>query len=365
MSYLRKKGFCEKLGTTRSLRGFAQHFLLGNMAGQKLFLYNPRLPRVINISFHEKTCMLSCKMCPYVEEAVRDRYREGSFMEFRTLQKIVASVPNDSYHSFDMSDIGETLAFEPLEEFIRYMKDQRPRVNTIVSTNGLLLTEERFLRLAKSGLDSIQVSLFAENAEDYFRITGARAFDRVKSNLEAVGKVKRRKGLRRPFVQTFMIECQENRHTSRRFVEYWSRHVDHAFVRPMYNVGRHIEGMTATIVSPPVAGRYPCITPWYSTAIRSTGDVLPCYMFHWHTKTGLDSLANINELSLAEIWGLPEFKHFREKHLRLEFEELPVCAICNLWAGYTNIWRRNQGRFEYAPLAVRDLLSPAPISRGG
>ena len=78
-----------------------------------------------------------------------------------------------------------------------------------------------------------------------------------------------------------MIECKENSHTAQSFLDFWSRHVDKAFLRPMYNVGRRIEGMTPLFTPELPEKRYPCITLWYSTAVRSNGDVLPCYMYHW------------------------------------------------------------------------------------
>ena len=142
MSYVKKQNFLNRLMRVRSIKGFAQNFLLGNMAGQKLFLYNKRLPRVINISFNEKTCMYSCKMCPYSEQEVRSHYRHASEMDFETLKRIVDAVPNDPYYSFDISAVGETLEFPQLAEFIAYMKREKPLVNTIISTNVMLLTPE-------------------------------------------------------------------------------------------------------------------------------------------------------------------------------------------------------------------------------
>jgi radical SAM protein with 4Fe4S-binding SPASM domain len=366
MSYVNQKTIWEKIYTTRSVKSFAQNFLLGKMAGQKIFLYNRSIPRVINISFNEKTCMFSCRMCPYSENLIRDHYRSGSYMSFETLACLVESVPNDYYYSFDISAIGETLAFDPLPDFIAYMKKKKPRVNSIISTNGLLLSEEVFLRLAETGVDSIQISLFAENPEDHRRITGTRSFRRIKENLEAVGRLKKRLNLRKPFLQTFMIECKENMDTSQLFRLHWSQFVDKAFIRPMYNVGRKIEGMTPVFKQTPTTKRYPCIMPWYSTAVRSSGDVLPCYMYHWHEETWEQSLGNIKEQSLEEIWHSKRFETFRRDHLLLHFDEYPVCRKCNLWDAYTNIWKsENNGIFQYDRLKLRDLFTPSPSYRGG
>lgn len=193
MSYTKKKTLMKRLTTVRSLKGFAQSFMLGNMAGQKLFLHNDRIPRVINISFNEKTCMFSCRMCPFNEDSVRSRYRKGTSMSMETLERLIDSVPNDPFYSFDMSSIGETLEFDRLPEFISRMKERRPLVNTIVSTNAVLLSEQYFNALIDSGLDSIQFSLYAENAEDHQFITGTKSFERVKNNIIRAGQIRSQK----------------------------------------------------------------------------------------------------------------------------------------------------------------------------
>jgi radical SAM protein with 4Fe4S-binding SPASM domain len=366
MSHTRKKPLLEKLKTTRSIKSFADHFLKGNMAGQKLFLYNERLPRVINISFNEQTCMFACKMCPYTEPQVREMYREGSEMSFETLKNIVESVPNDSYYSFDISAIGETLLFKPLPRFVRYMKEQRPLVNTIISTNGLLMNESLFRGLVESGLDSIQFSLFAENAEDHERITGSRSFQRVCENIRVASRVRKELGTRKPHLQTFMMETNETAGKVQEFLQYWSQYVDSVFTRPMYNVGREVEGMTGVHEPTPPIQRHPCVNPWYSTAIRSNGDVLACYVFHWHESTRYSGvIGNINHNTLEEIWQSPEFQRFRQAHRRLALADYPVCQQCDLWSAYTNVWKRGEtGEFRYSRVKIIDFFTRSPEYRG-
>jgi radical SAM protein with 4Fe4S-binding SPASM domain len=366
MSYTKQKPFLRRILDTRSKKSFAFHFMLNSMAGQKLFLYNPVLPRVINISFHERTCPFKCRMCPFHEPTTREIYTNKSEMAFSTLQNIVRNVPNDPYYSFDMSAIGETLEFKPISEYISYMKKEKPLVNTIISTNGLLLTEQLFKDLVKSGLDTIQISLFAENPANHEFITGTKTYDKICDNLLAVSAIRRELKSKKPFLQAFMIEAKETQEHSRHFQEKWSKYVDQAFIRPIYNAGRTIEGLTPAYEESISAERYPCITPWYSTAIRSNGDVLACYMFHWYKETK-DSMVigNINDSSLADLWRMQLFHHFREAHLRQHLDPYPVCANCNTWAGYTNIWRKHKEIYEYDKISYRDFLKRPPAHRGG
>ncbi|MGE4291014.1 MAG: SPASM domain-containing protein [Desulfovibrio sp.] len=366
MSYMNLGGLAHKLRTTRSVKSLARNFLLPTMAGQKLFLYNERLPRVVNLSFNEKTCFYKCRMCLYSEADVREHYREKSEMDFETLKHIVLSIPNDPYHSFDISAVGETLEFGKLPEFVAYMKRERPLVNTIVSTNGVLLDEKTFLALARAGLDNLQVSFFAENDHDHEFITGTSTFARVSENLERACRLKREHGLRKPFIQTFILESKETAQTTQRFLDRWSPLVDRAFVRPLLKRSMDIKGMTPMYDFTPSAPRRPCMQPWYSTALNSKGEVLPCYGFHWHESTWLTNFGNINDASLAEIWRGKTFQAFRQKHLRLDIDDLPVCKNCISWNDYTNIWEHNpDGSWRPAPLRIADFLTPAGKQRGG
>lgn len=365
MSYTREKGFFEKLLATRSIKGFAQNFILRTRAGQKLFLFNEKLPRVINISFNEHTCMYKCVMCPYSENSVREAYKKKEEMSFETLKNLVASIPNDPYYSFDISSIGETLEFAPLSDFVAHMKQEKPLVNTIISTNGVLLNDEISVKLINSGLDNMQVSLFAQNAEDHRLITGTSTFEKVRKNIQNFWRIRNELGSTKPFVQIFMMETEETKQYSDGFIDEWSQYSDKAFLRPMYNVGRKIEGLTP-LEEHALPTRYPCIAPWYSTAVCSNGDILACYAFHWHVDKKEDMvIGNINNNTLEEIYSGQNMREFRKKHLELDFSSLPVCGDCDGWAGYTDIWGRENGVYHEPKLAFSDFFIGSTIGRGG
>lgn len=367
MSYTRKKTLFEKIKNTKSLKGFAFNFMLPTIAGQKIFLYNEKLPRVINISMNERTCIFACLMCPYAEKNVQDMYRQKQEMSFETLKNIVKSIPNDPYYSFDISSIGETLEFANLAKFIKYMKEQKPLVNTIISTNAALLTEKVFKDLIDSGLDTIQLSLFAPNKELHEQISQRKVYDRVVTNVTNAGKIKKELNVKKPFLQAFMIDTVEANPYIADFEEFWKPHVDKTFIRPMYNVGRDIQNMTPRFEEPDYQKRYPCVQPWYSTAIRSNGDVLACYAFHWYEKEK-DSMVigNINKNTLTEIWNQEMFVKFREDHLNMNLKDHPVCQKCNHWAAYTNIWKEDsKDKWSYDSVKLGDYLKPSEEQRGG
>jgi radical SAM protein with 4Fe4S-binding SPASM domain len=246
------------------------------------------------------------------------------------------------------------------------MKEKKPLVNTIISTNGILLTESLFRQLVKSGLDSIQISLYAGDQEEHRHITGTKTYNRVCNNIIMISKIKKELGTQKPFLQTFMMGCKENQDSFDHFIDYWSRYVEKPFIRPIYNLGRPIEGMTPLFNRTATKDRYPCITPWYSTAIRSNGDVLPCYMYHWYKESKDQVIGNINQDSIMDIWRSDKFTMFRQAHLSLQLNDYPLCQKCDLWDAYTNVWsKKRDGIFYYKHASIKDLFIKAPQHRGG
>jgi radical SAM protein with 4Fe4S-binding SPASM domain len=282
-------------------------------------------------------------------------------MSYETLKNIVSSVPNDSIYSFDISAIGETLSFNRLPEFISYMKGKKPKVNTIISTNALLLTEKKMQQLIESKLDNIQLSLYAHSKADYKWLTGRDSFEKVKNNVIKASELRQNMGLDKPYLQAFMMGAKEFDGIYDDFISFWNNYVDHAFIRPLYNVGKKdLNGLTPTFKKMPK--RYPCVMPWYSTAIRSNGDVLACYNFHWYDKK--HKIGNINKNSLTEIWNNNIINKFREDHLKLNIDKYNACKECVLWDAYTNIWDKSGKNYTYQ-LRTKDLFNSVNDYRGG
>ena len=341
MSEVRKVSFLDKLKRTRSLKSFVFYFYKDTRFGQKYFLYNERLPRLINVSMNEHTCMYRCRFCPMHTGETRQMYRGKSEMSWETLRNLVANIPNDGFFSFDISSIGETLEFDLLPEYIGYMKKERPLVNTTISTNGLLLTPEVMERLVRSGLDTMQVSLFAHTAEDYEWVCGGKHYERVCENIRNAMEIKRQMGYLTPQVQVFIAGIEEFRSKFQAFLDTWRPVVDVAFVRPINN--SHVNNGLTPIFQVKKE-RYPCIGPWYRTSIRSNGDVLACQRIHFYDRG--HKIGNINQQSLAEIWQSEAMQELRRIHLEGRWDQHEMCRDCDSWDAYTNIWDKEGDRYS-------------------
>ena len=106
--------------------------------------------------------------------------------------------------------------------------------------------------------------------------------------------------------------------------------------------------------------------PWYSTAISSNGDVYICDPHKWYQEAKDFIIGNINDKPLSEIWKSEKFQNFRNSHLKMDIDHLPVCGNCDLWASYTNIWSRTpESSFKYNRPRLLELFQRTERPRGG
>lgn len=331
------------------------------MLGQKAWLYNTEGPRIINISPLDNACFYNCAVCPFSVPGVREKYGEREEMRFETLRQIVGAVPDDPSYAFDISAFGETLLFGGLAEFVGYIKARRPNVPVTISTNGVFLSPDLMAGLITAGLDRLQVSLFAHEPASYRRLTGATVeIERVEGNVKVAMSVKKRMNAERPEVQVFILGIRELEEEFAPFLSYWSEVVDRAFIRPVYNACMELR---VTPTHEASEERYPCIAPWYAVSVNAIGDVRACYFHNFYREGPIAE--NVNERPLLGIWKGERMNAFRRMHAHGRWDDDGLCARCDLWSAYTDVWDRGEGGVFRCKKRLRDLFKVAPSWRGG
>lgn len=80
----------------------------------------------------------------------------------------------------------------------------------------------------------------------------------------------------------------------------------------------------------------------------------------------VNTIASTNGVLLTEIWKSMNFLEFRQRHLRMDLEGLPVCGKCICWNDYSDIWESApEGGYAPPRLRLADFFRPAPGSHGG
>lgn len=155
------------------------------------------LPRI----FFEPTvvCNLDCYQAVCAPGAGLVATRERKSFPVEEFQAMMREV-GPQLLRLDFFNYGEPFLHPRALEMIEHIKEKYPRVYLYTSTNGLLLTEEKAARLARSGIDEVTFSVDGADQRTYERYRRGGDFARVLHNMTALAGEKRRLGREVPFI---------------------------------------------------------------------------------------------------------------------------------------------------------------------
>jgi MoaA/NifB/PqqE/SkfB family radical SAM enzyme len=209
-------------------------------------------------------------------------------------------------------------------------------------TNGTLLDESIASRLLDSGLDMLNVSMWATSTEEYEKCypgTDPAYFEKALDGIEAVTKLKAERKARLPVViMTGPITRHNYKSMARRITLAHERGCNRVRFAPFLDVGgefasdnvppgeidalcEELAASRAVIESLSLShnldqallrfrlGRdvwhsVPCYASWFYTHISFDGQIKPC-------GPCAVTLGNLNDASLEEVWNGPEYRAFR------------------------------------------------------
>lgn len=301
-------------------------------------------------------CNLRCAMCPNKFMSASEK----GLMTMDLFRKIV-----DEARGF-ASDInlhhrGEPLLNPALFDMIAYARDAGLR--TRFHSNGALLDAVKADKLLQARPDLVSFSVDGFGKEAYERVRVGAAFETTLDNITGFLKLRRERGLRRPYVVVEKIMFKndpcpaseaEVRATTRRFEEAG---VDEIIEKEEYVWAE--EGAPEPDMPP---GNMVCTFPWYAMVICWDGTVTPCPQ-DFHAKLNLGS---VKQDSIADVWNGPAYRDLRRR-LAADLNSLALCRKCDRLrrktmggvplqymftfltdqlVGYSRVWRRMIGTSE-------------------
>jgi hypothetical protein len=183
--------------------------------------------------------------------------------------------------------IGEPLLNRHLPDFIASAKRRYPKLFTLVTTNGMLLTPRIVPRLLEAGLGTLDVSFNGLNAETYERLMKGARFEQTLANLEYTkGEIKRARSSTK--LQINYILTEENADQKTEIEAFWqSRGIEHFRVQTMHTRGGKVGVNGMTPVEPPGLRGSPCEKFQFMPFITWRGDAIYCsHDFHRKHKIG-------------------------------------------------------------------------------
>jgi radical SAM protein with 4Fe4S-binding SPASM domain len=325
-------------------------------------------PRVVFIEVTNR-CNLLCETCPrtYFE---REPLKSLSLDEFIAIAEQFPQMERTCLHG-----IGEPLLNRKLPQIIRYLKERQ--IETIINSNGTLLSKDHQRELVLSGLDQYRCSIDGATNETYARIRGVNLLPKLKKGLAGLVETRRQLGSDTPNISVWCVATHENLQELPGMLRMAADlGVSEVYLQRMvffagepgeqYGMARQelaifgkddqeeeiiTEGLAlsaelgirflASGARDPMnslAAARPadftpwnaCMRPWTTAYVTANGNCLPCCISPF-TISDYDSLilGNLFKHPFEEIWNNPRYQTFRTR--LMSNTPNPSCASCGVY----------------------------------
>ena len=259
-------------------------------------------------------CNLYCPMCP---RETHPQPKED--MAASIFDRLVQESAKTGEHMM-LIGLGEPFLDPLIFERIEYC--DKHNVSTLLSTNGVLLDEERAARLLDSPLEHITLSFDGSTKESFEYYRKGAKFERVRDNFLRFAKMKHARGSKLQIVVQ-MVRLERNAGEVEDFMKFWSAvpGVDQVRVKN-----------DETNVLQPEAGhdpndwKHPCHYLWRGPVyVKHNGDVHPCCQSYM-----LDGapVGRVGEQPLEEIFDSEAMRRMRRLHIAGRAGEIDICSRC-------------------------------------
>ncbi len=254
-------------------------------------------------------CNLKCNFCSHEKIT-----REKGFMPFALFKKIVDEI-DWKIDEFVIAGFGEPLLDSNIFEKVKYAR----KLNCIIRlyTNGLLLTEEKFKQLVESGLDSLIISCYATNKEEYKKFHNSDNFDKVRTNIIKLKEIRKSMEVKNPLISLNPIEDIIDK---KRYISCWNPFVDIIVMKNLHNLayGKNFNDVKK-------GKRLSCMYPFFVLEITWNGNVRICCADY----DGKIIIGNLQKQSIKEIMQSQKYKEIMNIHEKGQFEKIAICDNCD------------------------------------
>lgn len=286
-----------------------------------------RLPTYPDRMYLECTnvCNLGCVMCP---NGLGLLTRSKGFMDYSLFTQIVDEmaphVQTTTLHIW-----GEPLLHPRIYDMIAHCR--RQGLNSEISTNATLLTEESSLEILDAGLGAIYLCLDGATPETYERVRRRADFEETQENIRRFAELKSKR-THGPRVSVQIINIRPTAAEIEQFKRAWSvPGVDRVHVKAFDSWGGQVEQINelrseGNGVAVPEE-RYHCPNLWYHVHIYWDGTLVCCD----RDFNALSPLGNVQD-GVMKAWNGPGMVELRRRHLRGSLDDVLPCSNCAEWS---------------------------------
>jgi MoaA/NifB/PqqE/SkfB family radical SAM enzyme len=223
----------------------------------------------------------------------------------------------------------EPLLAKNFKEHIKQIKDRG--IPMVLNTNGLLLTDEMAQYFVDIQLDAVFISIDATTKESLMKSRGTDKLEEIQAAAHRMLRVRGEAALPRVGVSFTAEEC--NRHEVDEFVKYWTQYVD------VVRVGEIYQENLETLSGIPLGERTPCASLYHTMPVHFNGNVSICCLDGW----GKTNMGNVIKDGIKAVWNGEEFTKARHYHETGQYDKVPFCQGCNVWASYHYVDEERDG----------------------
>jgi len=280
-----------------------------------ILLRNIDVPRVVRIE-STNYCNASCSICPH-----KEMKRSKGFMDSTLYKKIIDECAYLGVAEVHLQNFGEPLLDKDLPNKITYAKKQGIE-NTVIYTNGQLLSDRNIKNLLDAGIDTIWISFDGYDRHGFESLRSGLQYDDIKEHIDRLIDI-RDEGEYNTCINIRTSYKMDDKNKVKEFLNEYLDRVDHIEAYVLHNWGGGVEIRER-------ANRYNsnivCITPWDNITIAWNGDMTFCCLdYEIQNKLG-----NVKEDTIHSIWNSDQYQMLRNKMLNGKIREIITCRHCDV-----------------------------------
>jgi radical SAM protein with 4Fe4S-binding SPASM domain len=264
-------------------------------------------------------------MCPRTDLILEGKFWDIGEFDLDLYKNIVEDGIKYGMCSLKYNILGEPLLHPKLLEMIRFAK-KIGVVDTMLNTNGSLLTPQLSRGVVNSGLDKLFFSFDSPNKEVYNKIRVGADYDKVLNKIRSFMKIRNSMESITPLTRASMVVMKENEHEVEDFSILFSSIVDVvAYSIYLKHTGQELSE-DKTAVQLHKDGKFCCPQLWQRMFVHTDGEVAVCCIDTARTI----KIGNIFETTIRELWLGKEYQEVRKLHSSGKYDSIPTCRKCPL-----------------------------------
>ena len=273
-------------------------------------------------------CNLSCIMCRRTLE-LKKGITSGIFqteqgdMDFNVYKKIIDEAAREGVYAVHITGEGEPLLHKDIIKMIKYARSKNI-LDLFMHTNATLLFDGIAAELLEAGLTRLIISMDSPVKETYEKIRVGADFDVVVNNIINFMDLKKKKGLKYPFVRVQMVEMNNNRDQRNAYVNYFGDIVDSIGLIEYMNF-YELDEEDRYYRPRKYKDDYVCKQLWQRLCVNFDGNVYICVHIHENGKVG-----TVHNSSIKELWHDEKMKKLRNCHLEGNIGKIAPCSNCGM-----------------------------------